>query len=41
MKKEMSYLESVHRDGRIWGFTILVLILLFPTALCVIFKTHP
>ncbi len=41
MKKEMTYLESVHRDGRAWGFTILVLILLFPTLLCVIFGVLP
>lgn len=41
MKKEMTYLESVHRDGRIWGFTLLVLILLFPTALCLIFGVLP
>ena len=41
MKKEMTYLESVHRDGRIWGFTLLVLILLFPTLLCLIFNVLP
>lgn len=41
MKKEMTYLESVHRDGRAWGFTLLVLILLFPTLLCVIFGVLP
>lgn len=40
-KNKLTYLESVHRDGRIWGFTLLVLILLFPTALCVIFKALP
>lgn len=41
MKKEMTYLKSVHRDGRIWGFTLLVLILMFPTMLCVIFNALP
>ncbi len=41
MKKEMTYLDSVHRDGRVWGFTILVLILLFPTLLCLIFGVIP
>lgn len=41
MKKEMTYLDSVHRDGRVWGFTILVLILLFPTLLCLIFGVLP
>ena len=28
MKKELSYLESVHRYGRIWGWTILGLVVL-------------
>ena len=41
MKKEMTYLESVHRDGRAWGFTLLVLILMVPTALCLIFNVLP
>ncbi|MBE6729355.1 MAG: hypothetical protein E7568_03880 [Ruminococcaceae bacterium] len=41
MKKEMTYLESVHRHGRAWGFTLLVLILVFPTALCLIFNALP
>ncbi len=41
MKKEMTYLKSVHRDGRIWGFSLLVLILMFPTALCLIFNVLP
>ena len=37
----MTYLQSVHRDGRVWGFTLLVLILMFPTLLCVIFNVLP
>lgn len=41
MKKEMTYLESVHRDGRVWGFTLLVLIIMFPTAICLIFGVLP
>ncbi len=41
MKKEMTYLESVHRDGRVWGITLLVLIVMFPTALCLIFNVLP
>lgn len=40
-KKEMSYLESVHRDGRIWGYSLLFLILAFPTLVCIIFKAVP
>ncbi len=41
MKKEMTYLESVHRDGRIWGYTLFVLILAFPLVLCLIFGAVP
>ncbi|MBE5757004.1 MAG: hypothetical protein E7342_04300 [Clostridiales bacterium] len=40
-KKQLSYLDSVHRDGRVWGFSILALIILFPTLLCVIFNVLP
>lgn len=41
MKKEITYLESVHRDGRIWGYSLLVLILAFPILLCIIFNAVP
>ena len=40
-KKQLTYLESVHRDGKIWGFTLLALIFLFPLALCLIFSAVP
>lgn len=40
-KTKLTYLESVHRDGRIWGLSLLVLILLFPTALCLIYGVLP
>ncbi|MGM9666289.1 MAG: hypothetical protein ACI3XX_07110 [Eubacteriales bacterium] len=39
--KETTYLESVHRDGRIWGFTILALLFLFPVILMIIFSVVP
>ena len=41
MKKEMTYLDSVHRDGKIWGFTILALVLAFPLVLCIVFEAVP
>lgn len=41
MKKNLTYLESVHRDGKIWGLTILALVLAFPIALMVIFGAVP
>lgn len=41
MKKEMSYLDSVHRDGRIWNITVMILLLAFPVAVCFIFGVIP
>ena len=41
MKKEMSYIDSVHRDGRIWNIGVMILLLLFPVAVCILFKTLP
>lgn len=41
MKKNMTYLESVHRDGRIWGVALCLIIFLFPILVCLIFKTLP
>ncbi len=41
MKKPMTYLDSVHRDGRIWNISVMILLLAFPVAVCVIFKTMP
>lgn len=39
--KNISYLDSVHRDGRIWGIAICILVFLFPTACCIIFNVLP
>ena len=41
MKKKLTYLESVHRDGKIWGFSLLALILAFPLVLSIIFNAVP
>ena len=41
MKKEITYLDSVHRDGRIWNLSVMVLLLAFPAAVCVIFNVLP
>ena len=32
-----SYIDSVHRDGRIWNLSVMVILLLFPVAVCLIF----
>ena len=41
MKKQCSYMDSVHRDGRIWNLSVMVLLLLFPVAVSVIFQASP
>lgn len=41
MKKQLSYMDSVHRDGRIWGIFMGIILLLFPLAISIIFKTSP
>ena len=41
MKKQLSYMDSVHRDGTIWNLTVMVLLLAFPVAVCMIFQTLP
>ena len=39
--KNISYMDSVHRDGRIWSFSIMALMLLYPVAICLIFGVFP
>ena len=39
--KNTTYLESVHRDGRIWGIIVGLAILLFPLVVSFIFKAVP
>ena len=41
MKKNMSYMDSVHRDGIIWNLSMMVLLILFPIAVCLIFGVMP
>lgn len=40
-KKNATYLDTVHRDGRIWGFVLLGLILAFPVTLSILFGELP
>ncbi len=39
--KQLSYMDSVHRDGRIWSFSIMALMLLYPIAIMLIFGAVP
>ena len=41
MKKNVSYIDSVHRDGRIWNLTVMVLLLAFPLTVAFLFGTAP
>lgn len=41
MKKNLSYIDSVHRDGRIWNISVMILLLLFPVAIAIAFGVAP
>ncbi len=41
MKEKLTYRESVHRDGKIWGIAIGLLIMLFPLIVSLVFQTSP
>ncbi len=41
MKKEMSYIDSVHRDGRIWNLSVMVLLMAFPVTVAILFGAAP
>ena len=40
-KKNLSYMDSVHRDGTIWNLSMMVILLLFPVAVCIVFDAMP
>ena len=41
MKKEMTYIDSVHRDGRIWNLSVMVALFMYPLLVGVIFGVLP
>ena len=41
MKKQLSYMDSVHRDGRIWNLSVMVLLILFPISVALIYHAMP
>ena len=41
MKKNMSYMDSVHRDGRIWNIGVMILLLAFPVSVAFLFGVAP
>ena len=41
MKKNLSYMDSVHRDGRIWNITVMFLLMAFPITVAIMFGVMP
>ena len=41
MKKQMSYIDSVHRNGRLWNIGMMILLFMFPIAVAIIFTASP
>lgn len=38
MKNKLSYMDSVHRDGRIWNLSVMLVLILFPIVVAMIFN---
>ena len=41
MKKNLSYIDSVHRDGRIWNIAVMILLMAFPITVAIMFGAAP
>ena len=41
MKKKLSYIDSVHRDGMIWNIGVMILLMMFPLTVAAIFGAAP
>lgn len=41
MKKEMTYLDSVHRDGSIWNISVMIALFMYPILVGVLFGVLP
>ena len=41
MKKNLSYIDSVHRDGRIWNIAVMLLLMAFPVSVAILFNATP
>lgn len=39
--KNLTYMDTVHRDGTIWNISMMIILILFPVAVCLIFGTTP
>ncbi len=41
MKKKLSYMDSIHRDGRIWNLSMMLMLFMYPIAVGVIYNALP
>ena len=41
MKKNLSYIDSVHRDGTIWNLSVMILLMAFPLTVAAVFGAAP
>lgn len=41
MKNKLSYMDSVHRDGRIWNLSMMLMLFMYPIAVGVIYNALP
>ena len=41
MKKPLTYIDSVHRDGTVWNLSVMVLLFAFPVAVAILFGVTP
>ena len=40
-KRQISYMDSVHRDGRIWNLAMMAILMMFPVIVGVVFQAIP
>lgn len=41
MRNNLSYIDSVHRDGRIWNIAVMLLLMAFPVTVAILFNAEP
>ncbi len=39
--KNLTYMDTVHRDGTIWNISMMILLIMFPIAVCLLFNASP
>lgn len=41
VRKNLSYMDSVHRDGTIWNIAVMIILMMFPVVVGIIFNAMP